>query len=86
MYLGGRQTPWMQTPLVMWTVIHAGKPTPVLVDRMTDACENITLPQTSFANGKYLDTFYAKINNVNLTCIMLTHIFYRKMILSADQK
>ena len=23
------------------------------VDRMTDACENITLPQTSFAGGKY---------------------------------
>ena len=23
------------------------------VNRMTDACENITLPQTSFVNGKY---------------------------------
>ena len=29
--------PWMQSPLV---------------DRMTDTCENITLPQTSFAGGK----------------------------------
>ena len=25
---------------------------PLLVDRMTGACENITLPQTSFAGGK----------------------------------
>ena len=23
------------------------------VDRMTDACKNITLPQTSYAGGKY---------------------------------
>ena len=33
------------------------RPTPV--DRMTDACENITLPQTSFAGG----------NNVTNSCI-----------------
>ena len=26
---------------------------PPSVDRMTAACENITLPQTSFAGGKY---------------------------------
>ena len=38
-------------PLVMWPVMHTGKPTPS-VDRMTYPCENITLPQTSFAGGK----------------------------------
>ena len=27
------------------------------VDRMTDTCKNITLPQTSFAGGKYRDSF-----------------------------
>ena len=39
--------------------MHSGKPTTVLPqmstvqkDRMTDACENITLPQTSFTGGK----------------------------------
>ena len=32
------------------------------VDRMTDACENITLPQTSFANGKYCFRFYQLCN------------------------
>ena len=49
------QTPTgMQTPLVMWPVMYAGKPTPLLwTEGMTDVCENITLPQTSFAGGKY---------------------------------
>ena len=42
--------PWMQTPLVMWLVIHVGKP-PLPVNRMTNRCKNITLPQTSFARG-----------------------------------
>ena len=37
-------------PLVMWPVTHAGKPLPP-VDRMIDACKNITLFQTSFAGG-----------------------------------
>ena len=51
----GRQiTLWRQTSflwrLVMWTVMHAGKPTPT-VNRMTHRCKNITLPQTSFAGG-----------------------------------
>ena len=33
--------------------MHAGKPTtPPPVDRMIDMCKNITLPQTSFAEGK----------------------------------
>ena len=35
--------------------MHAGKPTspPPPLNRMTDACDNIALPQTSFAGGKY---------------------------------
>ena len=41
-----RQTP----PLVMWPVIHAGKPTPSPREQ-TNICENITLPQTSFDGG-----------------------------------
>ena len=32
----------------------ARTPPPTPVDRMTDACKNITLPQTSFAGGKNL--------------------------------
>ena len=39
--------------------MHSGRPTTVLPqmstvqkDRMTDACENITLPQTLFTGGK----------------------------------
>ena len=40
------QTPrWMQTPLVMWPVMHAGKPTPLWIEGMIHACENITFPQ-----------------------------------------
>ena len=31
------------------------------VDRITDACENITLPQTSFPGGKY-GTFWPSMN------------------------
>ena len=42
---GSAQPPWMQTPL-----------TPrLLPNRMTDASENITLPQTSFAGGNNED-------------------------------
>ena len=33
-------------------------PPPLPVDRMTDACENITLPQTSFADGNNNKPFY----------------------------
>ena len=44
-----RQTPWR---LFMWPVMHAGKPTP---RGQTNTYENITLPQTSFAGGKYTD-------------------------------
>ena len=38
------QTPWMQTP-------PGCTPPPLRVNRMTDRCRNITLPQTSFAGG-----------------------------------
>ena len=40
-------------PLVMWPVMHAGKPTP---RGQTNTCENITLPQTSFAGGNKVET------------------------------
>ena len=43
-------TPPRCRPPVMWPVVHAGKPLPA-VNRMTDRCKNITLPQTSFAGG-----------------------------------
>ena len=32
--------------------LEATPPHPPTIDRVTDACENITLPQTSFAGGK----------------------------------
>ena len=47
--LPGGRPPWMQTPLVMWPVMHTEKPTP------PGACENITFRQTSFAGGKNPD-------------------------------
>ena len=64
---GFSQPPWMQTPpggrpspeadpLVMWPVMHAGKPSPP-VNRMTHRCKNTTLPQTSFAGGKNKNLF-----------------------------
>ena len=48
--------PWMQTPLVMWPLMHAGKAnhSPLWTEGMTDARENITLSQTSFAGGNNL--------------------------------
>ena len=52
-----RQTPWMQTfleadtPLVLSPCDAYWEVTSTPVDRMTDAYENITLPQTSFAGG-----------------------------------
>ena len=42
------QTPLEADPLVMRPVMHAGKPPP----GQTNTCENIMLPQTSFAGGK----------------------------------
>ena len=39
---------------VCWGVCHACPP----VNRMTDACENITLPQTSFAGGNKKDSIW----------------------------
>ena len=46
-----QRPPGQRPPQVMWPVVHAGTETPP-VNRMTHACENITLPQTSFAGGK----------------------------------
>ena len=43
--------PWMKTTLVMWPVMHAGKPRPPWTEWMTHRCKNITLPQTSFPGG-----------------------------------
>ena len=43
--------PWMQTPPLGYVTCDTcweGNPP----DRLTNACENITLPQTSFAGGK----------------------------------
>ena len=40
--------PWMQTTTRLYADPHHP------VDRITDTCENITLPQTSFAGGKKL--------------------------------
>ena len=44
---------WIQTPWScdLWCMLGSHPLIPV--DRMTNACENITLPQTSFAGGKY---------------------------------
>ena len=44
-------SPWMQTPLVMWPLMHAGKPTtPHEHDRQV---KKHYLPATSFAGGNY---------------------------------
>ena len=47
-----RQTPWMQTPLViplvMWSVMHAGKAPPLWTEGMTNAMWKHYLPQTCF--------------------------------------
>ena len=57
--------------VVWWEVLsqHALRQTP-LVNRMTNRCKNITLPQTSFAVGK---------NNVivALNCIVLVKIIWK---------
>ena len=37
--------------------MHWGRP-PSPVNRMTNRCKNITLPQTSFAGGKYVNHYY----------------------------
>ena len=43
---------WMQTTLVMWPVMHAGKPSPPREqNEWHTVVKNITLPQTSFAGG-----------------------------------
>ena len=65
--------PWMQTPpcrllLVIWPVMHAGEPTPPPLNRMTHRCKNITLPQTSFAGGKYY------FGTCQLACICFGHV------------
>ena len=41
---------------------HALRQTPP-VNRMTDACENITLPQTSFAGGNYYSNGTGSLKN-----------------------
>ena len=40
-----------QEGVTVWHLMHAGIHPPATVDRMTDTCKNITLPQTSFAGG-----------------------------------
>ena len=51
-------------PLVMWSVMHAGKPTRHVDRRMTHTCENITLPQTSFAGGNNITLAYHNLSFV----------------------
>ena len=41
---GQRSPPGQRPPLVMWPVVHAGTET-LPVNRITDRCKNITLPQ-----------------------------------------
>ena len=52
--LSWMQTPWCRPPQMhtpcscdMWCMLGSQPP----LDRMTDTCDNITLPQTSFAGG-----------------------------------
>ena len=47
----------------------SGRPPPP-VTRMTDRCKNITLPQTSFAGGKYMDksVFNASLHRYGQSC------------------
>ena len=50
----GKPTPFpVHTEKPTPFTVHAGKPTPppLWTEGMTHACENITLPQTSFADG-----------------------------------
>ena len=51
--LPDRGSPWWGVSLVGVSPWQGGLPgRPLPVNRMTDTCENITLPQTSFAGGK----------------------------------
>ena len=42
--------------------VGGGDTPPSLVNRMTNACENITLPQTSFAGGKETTSRTTKVH------------------------
>ena len=48
-----RHTPWYQEPPQDQTPLPPGPGTPLWTETLTHATENITLPQTSFAGGKY---------------------------------
>ena len=55
--------PPRQIPLVMWPVMHAGKATPIPCGQKEwHACENITLPQTSFAGDNKCTYNYTASN------------------------
>ena len=53
---------------------HARAPPPP-VKRMTDACENITLPQTLFAGGNEFDVKYYLLTDSLLDTVILTWEF-----------
>ena len=56
-------------PSVMWPVMHAGKPPPYPVDRQ-NTCENITLPQTSFAVSNKISSFNIQLS-LNISDILI---------------
>ena len=74
--------PYADTP-VMRPVMHTGKQTPS-PDRMTDACKNITLPQTSFAGGNntFLNSNYQLMI---LTFSLILNVFFKVWVSSVSE-
>ena len=71
-------------------IMHAGipPPTPPPVNRITDRCKNITLPQTSFAGGKNvnvanLESVTGKLNSV-CDCKIAKSSFRQSLSLSSE--
>ena len=52
-----------------WGVYHhaMGQTPPLPVNRITDRCKNITLPQTSFAGGKNVKKNFSLNGNVSVS-------------------
>ena len=73
-------SPWQGVSLagvslgVMWPARHAGKPAPSPVNRMTNRCKNIFLPQTSFAGGNKT-VLFPLLNRSGIPCRTLMSRF-----------
>ena len=77
-------SPLMQTPSLQschLSCILGSQPHSFPVNRMTDTCKNITLPQTSFAGGKNIDI----LKHVMHGCIALFTMTCDNLIFSNSE-